>query len=79
MSWVRPLAGTTALIHYDFDLGSYEFCKRLYSETGAFVTPGDCFEEPKSFRIGYASDTDVLRDGLAAVGEFIRKLEKEGK
>ena len=31
------------------------------------------------FRIGYASDTDVLRDGLAAVGEFIRKLEKEGR
>ena len=79
LSWVRPLAGTTALIHYDFDLGSYEFCKRLYSETGAFVTPGDCFEEPKSFRIGYASDTDTLRDGLAAVGEFISKLEKEGK
>ncbi len=79
LSWVKPQAGTTSLIHYDFDVGSYEFCKRMYEETGAFVTPGDCFDEPKSFRIGYASDTDTLRDGLAAMGEFITKLEKEGK
>ena len=26
---------------------------------GAFVTPGDCFEEPKSFRVGYGYSDDT--------------------
>ncbi len=78
-SYCKPQAGTTALVHYDFDLPSRELCRRMYSETGAFVTPGDCFEEPRCFRIGYASDVQVLKDGLDAVSAFFRKLEKEAK
>ena len=73
----RPQAGTTALVYYDYDLPSYEFCTRMYHETGAFVTPGDCFEQPKSMRIGYASDTQTLIDGLRAISDFLRKLEQE--
>ena len=76
--YTRPQAGTTALVFYDFQLPSYEFCRRMYHETGAFVTPGDCFEEPRSMRIGYASDTDVLRQGLEAISRFIKILEEEG-
>ena len=77
--WAKPKAGTTALVYYKFDIASYEFCKRMYHETGAFVTPGDCFEQPNSMRIGYASDMQTLKAGLAAVSEFIRILEKEEK
>lgn len=47
----------------------------MYHETGAFVTPGDCFEQPRSMRIGYASDTETLKAGLAAITEFAAKLE----
>ena len=53
---------------------SYEFCKRLYDETGAFVTPGDCFEQPRSMRIGYACDKKTLEDGLAALARFAETL-----
>lgn len=77
--WCKPKAGTTALVYYKFNVPSYEFCKRMYHETGAFVTPGDCFEQPHSMRIGYASDTETLRSGLKAVSEFIRILENEEK
>ena len=73
----KPQAGTTALVSYDYDLDSYAFCERMYHATGAFVTPGDCFEMPRSFRVGYASDQDELRQGLAAVSAFLRQLEKE--
>ena len=75
LHYVRPRAGTTALVYYDYPIGSYEFCERMYHETGAFVTPGDCFEEPYSMRIGYASDCQVLTEGLAAVSGFLRTLE----
>ncbi len=78
LRYTKPQAGTTALVYYDYDLPSYEFCEKMYHGTGAFVTPGDCFEQPKSIRIGYACDTQELKDGLAAVSEFLRSLEQEG-
>ena len=74
-SYVKPQAGTTALLHYDFDIPSYDFCKRLYEETGAFVTPGDCFEQPGCMRIGYACDKETLQGGLAALARFAEALE----
>lgn len=75
LHYIKPQAGTTALVYYDFDIPSYEFCERMYHESGAFVTPGDCFEQPRSMRIGYASDTQVLIDGLAAASKFIKSLD----
>ena len=79
ISYCRPQAGTTALISYDYDIPSYDFCRRMFEETGAFVTPGDCFEQPKSFRTGYACDIQTLKSGLAAVSSFLRTLEEERK
>lgn len=77
LTYTRPMAGTTALVYYNYDIPSYEFCERMYHETGAFVTPGDCFEQPRSVRIGYASDTQVLKDGLNAFSAFLRTLEQK--
>ena len=74
--YTKPQAGTTALVYYDFDIPSYDFCRKLYEETGAFVTPGDCFEEPHSMRIGYGCDTVTLQKGLEAISAFARSLEK---
>lgn len=76
LTYTKPQAGTTALVYYDYEQPSYEFCERMYRETGAFVTPGDCFGQPRSVRIGYASDTGVLKDGLAAFSAFLRTLEQ---
>lgn len=74
ISYIKPKAGTTALLKYDLDLPSEEFCLRLFRSTGAFLTPGSCFDMEGWLRIGYACDTQVLRDGLAKVSEFMRTL-----
>ena len=71
VSYVKPQAGTTALVYYDLDISSYEFCEEMYKKTGAFVTPGDCFEVPYSMRIGYAYGKQDLIDGLKAISEYI--------
>ena len=71
VSYVKPKAGTTALVYYDLDISSYEFCEEMYKKTGAFVTPGDCFEVPHSMRIGYAYGKPDLIDGLKAISEYI--------
>ena len=71
VSYVKPQAGTTALVYYDLDISSYEFCEEMYKKTGAFVTPGDCVEVPHSMRIGYAYGKQDLIDGLKAISEYI--------
>ncbi len=77
LSIVRPQGGTTALVYYNFPIDSYDFCTRMVQEEGALVTPGDCFEEPRSFRLGYAYSDNVndLEEGLAAISRILRKLE----
>ena len=77
LSFVKPEAGTTALVYYDYDIDSYDFCIGMIETTGALVTPGDAFEEPHSMRIGYAysDNTDDLKEGLAAISRFMRALE----
>ncbi|MBQ9844735.1 MAG: aminotransferase [Oscillospiraceae bacterium] len=76
VSYVKPMAGTTALIHYDLDIPSYDLCVDMYKKTGAFVTPGDCFEEEHCFRLGYACDSETLRNGLAAISEYFELVTK---
>lgn len=77
VSYVKPTAATMALVYYDLELDAETVCKRMYTETGAFNVPGSCFDEPHSFRVGYAHNPEVLKKGLAAVSEFFTILERE--
>ncbi len=75
LRYVRPRAGTTALIRYDYEVPSVEFCQGMFDLNGAFVVPGAAFGEEYSLRLGYACARDVLTGGLAAVSEYLRTLE----
>ncbi|BDB01000.1 aminotransferase [Clostridium botulinum] len=74
VSYVKPVAGNTALIYYDVDMHSYEFCEKLLKKTGVFYTPGECFDLDYCFRIGYAFDSKTLMEGLKKTSEFISSL-----
>ena len=52
LHYVRPRAGTIALVHYDLDLPSVDFCQGLFDFNGAFVMPGVAFGEEHAFRLG---------------------------
>ena len=69
---MRPSAGTTALVRYDLAMDSRQFCTTLCERYGALVTPGDCFDEPRTFRIGYACRKEELEQGLAALERMLR-------
>ncbi len=71
--WVKPRAGTTAFVGYDFDMPSDEFCVDLLGTTGTFLLPGKCFGIEKRFRIGYAYGTEALRRGLESVSGWVRQ------
>ena len=75
ISWVRPRSGTTALLRYDLDMPSAEFCRRLLDETGVLLVPGSAFDMDGHVRIGYANATDILRQGLARMSAFLGRIE----
>ncbi len=70
--YIKPNAGTTALVYYDFDMKSKELCNRLAKEAGVFLTPGFCFEEEYCFRIGYCKNSQVLNQGLEQISKFVK-------
>ncbi len=74
ISWVKPHAGTTALLRYDIDMPSADFCKQLLDTTGVLFMPGSALEVEGTVRIGYANHEQILRDGLAKVSSFLQDL-----
>lgn len=74
VTYVKPRAGTTAMLKYDLPVSSVAFCEGLLIDTGALLTPGICFDMDGWVRIGYACETEMLRQGLQKVSEYIRSL-----
>lgn len=75
MNYVKPQAGTTAILRFDYEMSSVDFCKGLYDRNGAFLAPGSCFDLEGTVRIGYACSTEVLKAGLKKVSEYLRELD----
>ncbi len=71
ISWVRPRSGTTALLKYDIDMPSRDFCVRLLQQTGVLFTPGSALSMEGYVRIGYANNPEILSAGLRRVSEFL--------
>ncbi len=78
ISYIKPKAGTTAMLYYDFDMTSQELCDRLAKEKGVFLTPGFCFETEYCFRAGYCKNPEVLAQGLDKISEFIKEIINGG-
>ncbi|NBI64397.1 aminotransferase class I/II-fold pyridoxal phosphate-dependent enzyme [Clostridiales bacterium] len=72
--YVKPTAGTTALVYYDKDIPSYDLCVRLIREKGVLMTPGLAFELEGAVRIGYAFDSKTLRTGLEKFKELLGEI-----
>ena len=71
VSYVRPKAGTVALLRYGLAMPSRAICEALLAETGVLFVPGEVFGEEGCVRIGYACETGVLRQGLERVTGFL--------
>ncbi len=74
LSYVRPKAGTIALLHYSFDIPSRDFCVRLLRDTGVLLTPGSTFDLEHCVRIGYANSAAILQEGLQRTSAWLREL-----
>jgi aspartate/methionine/tyrosine aminotransferase len=73
VSFVRPQAGTVAMVAYGRDTPSRQFCLDLLEATGVMFTPGEVFGIEGHVRIGYACATDVLREGLRRAADWLAR------
>jgi aspartate/methionine/tyrosine aminotransferase len=69
-AWVRPRAGTTALVEIRRDIAIEDFARDLADAEGVMILPGSIFDLPgATFRIGYARA--AMPEALARLERFI--------
>jgi aspartate/methionine/tyrosine aminotransferase len=67
---IRPKYGTTMFPRLKSG-GADKFCDLLRDEYETSVVPGRFFEMPEHFRIGFAGDTETLKEGLTRVASAL--------
>lgn len=78
-SWVKPLAGTTAMVKFERDgkpVNAEAFCKLLLQTTGILFLPADkgFGQEFEGYvRIGYVPETEVVMEAFEKLEEFMRR------
>ena len=72
IGWVKPRAGTTAMIKLDIPMTSREFCIDLLQTTGVMLTPGDAFDMEGYARLSFANEPSVLEAGLDLLSGYLR-------
>ena len=70
-------SGPTSYIYYDFDIPAQQFAEDLLAKKGVLVCQGGCFQQDKSFRIGYGfGDAAYFKEGLALLGEYLKEIDQ---
>lgn len=57
LGWIPPRGGMTAFPWLVTGENSRAFCQAA-AEQGILLAPGDCFDAPSHFRLGFAAMTD---------------------
>ncbi|MGC1647882.1 MAG: aminotransferase class I/II-fold pyridoxal phosphate-dependent enzyme [Candidatus Sulfotelmatobacter sp.] len=72
LGWIPPRGGVTAFPWLVSGENSRAFCQSA-AEQGILLAPGDCWDEPSHFRLGFAATmTDKFPDALDRLGEFVK-------
>jgi aspartate/methionine/tyrosine aminotransferase len=76
LGWVRPAGGFTAFPWLRSGQNARPFCEALI-ERGVLLAPGDCFDMPSYFRLGFGATEDRFPQGLERFAEFLTTWEKK--
>jgi aspartate/methionine/tyrosine aminotransferase len=71
LGWIPPSGGVTAFPWLLSGENSRPFCQAA-AEHGILLAPGDCWDTPSHFRLGFAVMTDKFPDALDRLGEFVK-------
>lgn len=70
LGWVPPQGGMTAFPWLLSGENERPFCQAA-AERGILLAPGDCFDTPSYFRLGFAAAGDNFSKALDRFGEFV--------
>jgi aspartate/methionine/tyrosine aminotransferase len=71
LGWIPPRGGMTAFPWLVSGENARPFCQAA-SERGILLAPGDCFDAPSHFRLGFAAAGDNFTKALDRLGTFVR-------
>jgi aspartate/methionine/tyrosine aminotransferase len=72
LGWVRPQGGTTAFPWLRSGEEARPFCQAA-AERGILLVPGDCYDMPSHFRLGFAATApDAFSKALDRLGELLK-------
>jgi len=71
LGWIPPRGGVTAFPWLTSGDNTRAFCQAA-AEQGILLAPGDCWDAPSHFRLGFAAVTDKFPEALERLGEFVR-------
>jgi aspartate/methionine/tyrosine aminotransferase len=71
LGWIPPQGGMTAFPWLVNGEASRPFCQAA-TERGILLAPGDCFEAPSHFRLGFAAAGDGFSRAINRFGEFVK-------
>lgn len=70
LGWIPPRGGVTGFPWLVSGENSRAFCEAA-AERGILLAPGDCWDAPSHFRLGFAAMSDKFPEGLKRLGEFV--------
>jgi aspartate/methionine/tyrosine aminotransferase len=71
LGWIRPQGGMTAFPWLLTGEDARPFCQAA-AERGILLAPGDCFDVPSHFRLGFAASAENFAPALARLEDFVR-------
>jgi len=71
LGWIPPQGGMTAFPWLVSGEDARPFCQAA-TERGILLAPGDCFEVPSHFRLGFAAVGDNFASALDRFGNFVK-------
>lgn len=75
LGWVRPRGGMTAFPWLRDGGDARPFCQAL-AERGVLLAPGDCFEMPEHFRLGFGVAAQGFDRGLERIAGFLKERRR---
>lgn len=76
LGWIRPQGGMTAFPWLVSGEDARPFCQAA-TEHGVLLAPGDCFDVPSHFRLGFAAAGDNFAKALERMEELVMAIEEE--
>jgi len=71
LGWIPPQGGMTAFPWLVSGENARPFCQ-VAAEHGILLAPGDCFDAPAHFRLGFAAAGDSFSKALDRLGAFLK-------